>query len=132
MPQVYDRFDVVETSQVIDLIDEHFLNPKDVKVEIKGQLVKINSLRLKTFAMSDLKCSRCGLEAKFFAIERDMATKKSNGPYHLNLYGILPDNTEMLFTHDHTLARSLGGKDHISNTTTMCRQCNFEKSLTEK
>ncbi|MNE07882.1 hypothetical protein D3C80_1005220 [compost metagenome] len=37
----------------------------------------------------------------------------------------------MLFTHDHTLARSLGGTDDASNTTTMCAKCNFLKSKGE-
>lgn len=40
--------------------------------------------------MRDLKCTGCGLEDKFFA--------NRNGVYHLNLYGVLGDNTEMIFT----------------------------------
>jgi hypothetical protein len=37
----------------------------------------------------------------------------------------------VLFTHDHTLARGLGGADAIENTTTMCSPCNQKKSRLE-
>jgi hypothetical protein len=67
------------------------------------------------------------LEAKYFALEKTL----EKDPYHLNLYGV-KNGKEVLFTHDHTLARSLGGRDNISNTTTMCTHCNFEKSKGER
>lgn len=38
----------------------------------------------------------------------------------------------VLFTHDHTHQRSTGGADDISNTTTMCENCNCNKSIQEK
>lgn len=101
------------------------------KVTYDGELVKIASTRLMTFAVSGTTCSCCGLKASFFAIERNLADEKAGRPYHLNLWGVDSDGDEVLFTHDHTLARSLGGSDHIENTTTMCTVCNFKKSLVE-
>lgn len=55
-----------------------------------------------------------------------MATAAKDGGYHLNLWGV-KDGEEVLFTHDHVLARGLGGKDNLDNTQTMCCYCNWEK-----
>ena len=120
--QNYIRLSVASIADVLPLI-----GGKDKRVIVDGEYVKVSSLRLKTFAKYGTKCSCCGLEATHFAIER-CAEQES---YHLNLYG-LDDGKEVLFTHDHTLARSLGGKDNISNTTTMCSPCNFKKSIIER
>lgn len=86
-------------------------------------MVKVSSLRLRTFALKGTKCSCCGLEATHFNIECAVANKNQ---WHLNLYA-----GDILFTHDHTLSRGMGGADAIENTTTMCYPCNFEKSKSE-
>lgn len=106
---------------------------KPPKVEFLGTMVKLFSdgTRLKTFYTHGTKCSACGLEAQFYAVERPVRAV-DGCPYHLNLWGIDTNGDEVLFTHDHTLARSVGGKDNLSNTTTMCSPCNFAKSLVEK
>lgn len=96
------------------------------KVELEGQLVNICSLRLLTFALKGTTCASCGLKAKYFALEKD-ANSAPHLPFHLNLWGVR-DGEEVLFTHDHILARSLGGVDGISNTQTMCTECNNLKS----
>ena len=105
-------------------------NLRKSRVEINGISLNISSLRLQTFAMKGTVCKCCGLKATHFAIERDIATASKDGPYHLNLWGI-KDDEEVIFTHDHTLARGLGGKDNINNTKTMCCYCNWEKGKLE-
>lgn len=95
-----------------------------------NQQVKLESLRLICFAKKGTCCSDCGLEAKFFALEK-MKNDKENVRYHLNMYGYDRHQREVLFTHDHTLARSLGGKDHLDNVTTMCGPCNWKKGVQE-
>lgn len=119
--QRYIRSSVVSIGEVLPLIGQ------STRAQVGYELVKVCSLRLKTFKANGTKCSCCGLEATHFAVER-CAEQES---YHLNLYG-MKDGQEVLFTHDHTLARSLGGRDHISNTTTMCSPCNFDKSIIER
>lgn len=96
------------------------------RVMINGVSLKTCGNRLRCFVNSTT-CSCCGLEATHFAIERPF---KSNDGLHLNLYGIL-DGKEVLFTHDHTLARCLGGEDKLHNCTTMCTICNSNKSKLE-
>jgi 5-methylcytosine-specific restriction endonuclease McrA len=137
--QKYIRSSVVSINEVLPLI-EATSKPKKVLVDgeyvkvggkkkalINGEYVNVSSIRLNTFAKNGTICSCCGLEASYFAIERD----HSQPSYHLNLYGVR-DGNEVLFTHDHTLARSLGGKDSTVNTTTMCTECNHEKSIAER
>lgn len=119
-PRSYVRAGIVAISDVLPLI----LDPQIKSVVLHGHKVKVTSLRLRNFAKSYV-CSGCKLEATHFAVE-------SNGDWHLNLWANRgPDKNEMLFTHDHTLARSLGGKDDEENTSTMCAKCNFNKSRGE-
>jgi hypothetical protein len=133
----YDRHSTVPAEELLQVIENEInrLLPKGEKksrVSVNGIPVKMReSLRLETFVRKGLTCACCGLKATFFAIERNLADAARNGPYHLNLWGV-KDGEEILFTHDHVLARSAGGKDTIENTQTMCTVCNFEKSLTEQ
>ena len=100
-------------------------------VELSGTRVKVSSLRLRVFARHGTTCSSCGLVASYFAIEKPARSMVANEGWHLNLYGTRADGSSVLFTQDHTLARSLGGADTLDNTTTMCAACNAHKSLAE-
>lgn len=116
----YIRAGIVPIETVLPLIK----HPDIKSVVLLGRKVNVTSLRLQTFAKS-CTCSDCGLEATHFAVE-------NNSNWHLNLWADRgPDKKEMLFTHDHTLARGLGGADDESNVTTMCAKCNHEKSVGE-
>lgn len=116
----YIRAGIVSIDTVLPLIK----NPDIKSVVLLGRKVNVTSLRLQTFAKS-CTCSDCGLEATHFAVE-------NNSNWHLNLWADRgPDKKEMLFTHDHTLARSLGGADDETNVTTMCAKCNHKKSIGE-
>lgn len=126
----YYRVGLVAIEDVLPLI----LDPSVEKAEFLGHKVGVSSLRLQTFAIKGLECSSCGVKATHFAVE---GHERANGAipesFHLNLWADRThlDKGEMLMTHDHTLARGLGGKDHISNTTTMCSKCNHIKSIGE-
>ena len=100
-------------------------------VEIDGVRVKVNSMRLRSFLQNGVKCAYegCPYEATFFAVERDKGHVHKN--YHLNLWGIADDGAEVLFTHDHILARGLGGADTLENTQTMCCWHNWMKGNKE-
>lgn len=131
----YFRLGIVDIKTITDLHASVYSDrmESEPRTELFGRKVKLFSkgTRLKTFFVHGHVCSACGLEASYYAVERPAHTDESF-PYHLNLWGIDDTGKEVLFTHDHTLARSAGGKDSIKNTTTMCRPCNFAKSLVEK
>lgn len=99
--------------------------------------MRVSGTRLQTFASHPLCCSNpdCGLVATHFALERSTLPAHTGGKvpvnYHLNLYGLDAQGKEVLITHDHTLARGLGGLDELSNTTPMCLPCNARKSKLE-
>ncbi|MNB87328.1 hypothetical protein D3C75_343130 [compost metagenome] len=120
LQRVYTRAGIVPIEDVLPLI----MDPNVKSVVLHGQKVNVTSLRLRNFAKSTVCCA-CGLQATHFAVE-------TNSDWHLNLYADRgPEKKEMLFTHDHTIARSLGGSDDEENTTTMCAKCNFAKSKGE-
>lgn len=142
MGQKYDRWGVVAIEPVLEAIRAYLAfkqglrsTPAPGVIELLGKPVRITSLRLQTFALHPPVCAEptCGCKATHFALER---TFTGNGTpsgvrYHLNLYGRDSKGQEVLFTHDHTLARALGGLDDLSNTKPMCSPCNLAKSKGE-
>lgn len=102
-----------------------------------GESINVRGLKFSTFLNGPPCCSNpeCGLTFSHFVVERNLGRRKTPAPdhhnFHLNLYGVNARGEEVMFTHDHTLARSLGGADDLSNTTSMCRVCNREKSVLE-
>ena len=105
-------------------------NPGKKKAEIDGHIINVNSIRYETFMQKGTTCCVCGLNGDHFYKERNFTTGGyvNDGPYHFNLYATTADGKEILMTKDHILAKSLGGKDHVSNMQTMCTCCNNEKS----
>lgn len=99
----------------------------DKRTLFNGEMIRLGSTRLQTFAIYGTTCITCDKKANHFAIERH----PTNQFYHLNLYGFKDNGEELLFTHDHILARSLGGPDTTNNTQTMCTDCNSLKSIGE-
>ena len=81
--------------------------------------------KYKLFMTYGCTCCRCGLKAQYFALERFNDQKY----YHLNLYG-LKDGKEILFTKDHIIPKSKGGKNKLENYQTMCSICNNKKGNT--
>lgn len=129
MTQQYDRFVTVPLEEVLAIVRKHNgTGKKKIREVVAGKEVKVNGVRLHTFATKGYVCSTCGLQATHFAIERP----KFGAPnaWHLNMWGV-KDGEEVLFTHDHTLARGDGGADHLDNTTTMCSPCNAAKAVLE-
>lgn len=122
--QEYTRAGKVSIEEALKAIG----NPEVIKAEFLGHVVNVTSLRLLTFCKSTT-CSSCGLAATHFAVEHN-----DGFSWHLNLWADRSDmgKREMLFTHDHTLARGLGGADNESNVTTMCAGCNAKKAVGER
>jgi hypothetical protein len=90
---------------------------------ICGTVVSLLSPRIQTFSVHGTNCIQCGLEGKFFAIER----KHPYEPYHLNIYGITSFNKERMLTSDHIIPVSKGGGDDLGNRQPMCHSCNSFK-----
>ena len=120
--QQYERRGQVPLEVVLPAIRD----PRVRRIEVEGISVKVQGLRLETFAHKGLVCAHCGLEGRYFAIER----AASNPPptYHLNLYAIDADGDEVLMTQDHVVARANGGTNHLSNSQTLCGPCNWKKA----
>lgn len=136
--QIYDRHSVLPLSEVLHAIQITInqikaRNKKPSKTLFNGHQVNLKSLRLQTFLEKGLTCVTCGRTGTHFALERQIGLKNSNGTaYHVNLWATDENGDEYLMTHDHILARSLGGKDAIENTQTMCSPCNAKKGVKEQ
>lgn len=87
--------------------------------------VKMRSMRYKVFKVKGITCVKCGRVGTHFAIER---SNGQTGRFHLNLYATEPDGTEVLMTRDHTIPRSKGGPNTVSNQEPMCTHCNGRKA----
>lgn len=86
-----------------------------------GAQAKISSTRLQTFKKSN-RCVCCNTEGSYYE-----KTHGENGTFHLNLYSKLPNGDSLLMTKDHIVPKSRGGKNHIDNYTTCCKECNYLK-----
>lgn len=119
------RFGQYDWNDVMAIMAQH----EDSAV-IDGHTVRLNKLKYQTFIRDYYEgafcCSSCGVQPTHAVV---FGASHSSEKF-VNFF-TLDNNQEVLFTHDHTLARALGGKNELSNTTTMCEQCNRQKSVFE-
>ncbi len=99
-------------------------------VEIDGHCVTIQSQRYDLFKKEysetgSCKCIECGLEANVFLMQQSM-NDTAGSPWHFNLYRIDGESFE-LFTKDHIIPKSRGGKNEQENYQLMCASCNKKK-----
>ena len=124
--QQYDRFHKTYTlNEVLP-----FVSPTGQRLEkeFDGNIVKMFSLRLRTFLHHGVVCEKCGLCGHFFALERHLSTSHYDKQrYHFNLYGTHEDGDEILFTKDHIIPKSKRGPDSVNNMQTLCIICNLAK-----
>lgn len=108
--------------EVLPYIDKRY-GMKPLRKEFDGDMIKMNSLRLRTFKDKGCTCVDCGLEGTYFLKVRGNPMES----WHFNLYGIDADGERILFTKDHIHPKSKGGPDSIDNMQTMCVRCNAKK-----
>jgi len=136
MPQKMERYMRLKPEMVLPFIVSD--TKSETRPEFYGVPCHTTGLRLMTFKTKGLKCITCGIEGSTFVIERNVDNERvnrdafSSEPYHINLYGYNEFGAEILLTHDHILARGLGGKDVLENTQTMCSPCNSRKGREEQ
>lgn len=130
----YTRHAVVSIDEVLRQVFNQWVNGETSRAELScGFEVGVTSLRMRTFARAVLDnrfhCVTCGCKPQFFSVDT-FTNSKDQKIKHTNLIGLDGEN-EILFTHDHILARSLGGADNLKNTQLMCSPCNSLKSIDE-
>lgn len=90
-----------------------------------GDEIDMESQRYALFKRDKCICVKCQLEASYYAKEKSKGQEDSKR-WHFNLYGVKAGR-EIMFTKDHIVPRSLGGKDILSNYQIMCSECNGKK-----
>lgn len=111
MTQKYDRLGIISVEKVLPEI----ANGQKSKVEFAGTFVGVSSSRLSVFKNYGLKCSVCGIEGLFFAVEKNDDTPL----YHLNLWARDADGTEVLMTQ-------------YKHKVTMCQPCNRKQYIIDR
>lgn len=112
------KYEVHEVLDFVGLGGREF----DVK-EYDGEQVKMRSGRYACFKFRGIKCVACGIEGKYFWLERDRSVDR----FHFNLYAVDENGVEVLMTKDHIVPKSKGGRDCAANYQTMCIRCNEKK-----
>lgn len=92
-------------------------------VVLDGDTVGVTSARLQVFKRSVVCCS-CGREGAFFRKEKHHESDKR---WHLNLYAVDADGSQVLMTKDHIVRARDGGSNSLDNLRTMCGPCNFQR-----
>ena len=88
--------------------------------------VPMGSHRYQLFAERGVVCERCGLQGKFFALEKFPSV--AGHRYHFNLYGYDKNGKEVMLTKDHVHPRSKGGPSRLENYQVLCERCNRHKA----
>lgn len=96
-------------------------------MNLQGVMCGIAGTRIETYYHKGTDCVNCGLEGKYFAIEKDMHQSSTGSNWHLNLYARHEDGHEVLMTRDHIVPASKNGKATIANSQPMCQPCNTAK-----
>lgn len=86
--------------------------------------VTMGSHRYQLFAKKGVTCVFCGLEGKFFSLDKDIF----HGKCHFNLYGTDANKDEVMLTKDHIIPRAKGGKNVMDNYQPLCIKCNSAKA----
>jgi 5-methylcytosine-specific restriction endonuclease McrA len=119
----YERVGIFEIDVVFDFIVKNNISKK--RINFEGFPVRTESLRYKVFMNKGVICKTCGLEGKFFALEKTSGSMCNF--YHFNLYGFDKNGKESLMTKDHIQASSKGGTNSLENLQPMCMTCNSKK-----
>jgi len=139
-------FDEFPCEKILPMIT----NDENFRFQFGEFLVQVGSIRLQTFKQSQ-KCVVCDREGVVFRLEKSLRKnhKKDDIPKrkikwneywdtpHLNMYAIeyVPIKSGsnkrkreyILMTRDHIFPKSMGGKDSLDNSQTMCSRCNSVK-----
>lgn len=95
------------------------------RFDIAGITLNCRSTRMKLlFVHKEWTCRCCGIKASFAAVERSPSSKVWKS---LNFYGYDWNGQEVLLTWDHIKPRSLGGRNTLQNSQTLCVLCNTIK-----
>lgn len=87
--------------------------------------VNMSSQRYNLFKYKGVTCKHCGIEGKYFALEKHRNGNSKR--FHFNLYGINDIGQEIMMTKDHIIPKSKGGPNKLSNYQTLCTKCNRKK-----
>lgn len=115
-------FNLLDTAETISVESK---TGKNKVIKLDNDLLYKDSDRYKLFRKNN-KCVSCGLEGLYF--KKKLTPGNKNTTCHLNMFGVTKNGQEVMFTKDHIIPKSKGGKNDMSNYQTMCEPCNMLKA----
>ena len=114
-------------SEVLDWMEVETISEAAFK-EFAGVQALSSLLTYKVFKEKGIKCL-CDIEGSFFRLERTPGHRKGSiyNNWHFNLYGKDTRGRNVMLTKDHSVPKSEGGTDDLSNLEPMCSKCNGAK-----
>ena len=109
-----------QAEQILKNVEENAVIKITVGKEV--MMVRLGSVRLRTFKEKGTTCVCCGREGTLMGLDLPIGQTRP----HFNLYCV-EDNGRILMTKDHIVPKSKGGKDRLKNLQTMCKRCNETK-----
>lgn len=104
-----------------------YTSKSEVGIDGKIYPVHINSQRYELFKSQGYTCVVCGITANVAVLTKELNGRRA----HFDFY-YKKGNNYTLFTKDHIIPKSLGGKNLLSNYQPMCSFCNEEKGNSRK
>lgn len=90
---------------------------------VNGIRVKTSGERLQCYNHKGTKCISCGRDGIVMMAQKHKADKNA----HINLYSVGENGNLIMMTVDHTIPRSMMGRNHHENFEPMCTKCNGKK-----
>jgi len=129
MKEHYNRVGIIKPDELFSQLGDTSEENEKKVMDAFGKRISLKSVRYLCYKKKGVTCVTCGINGHYFAAEKDI--RQNGNPrdkYHLNLYHLLQNGSEIMITVDHIIPASKGGQRTVENLQPMCERCNAKKA----